>query len=174
MITTFNLFESLDDVEKLFSTVYDNHYEKLEKLIDDGVDINIRYNNRNILYVAINVFFTTHLADTKYIKLLIKNNIDLNTADDDGYTPLLYLSLFNINIDLFPDDYDFNQIVEIYKLMLKFGADPTVKSKSLTCIDFIENIIIDENNDKINKIVFNKVLLLPELKKMRKIKKFNL
>jgi len=164
MITTFNLFESLDDVEKLFSTVYDNHYETLEKLIDNGVDINIRYKNRNVLYVAISVFFTTPLADTKYIKLLIKNNIDLNTTDNNGFTPLLYLSLFNINIYLFPDNYDFNQIVEIYKLMLTFGADPTVKSDSLTCMDLIDDIITDEN-DKINKIVFNKVLLLPELKK---------
>ena len=160
----------------LFHIISLNDYTLIKYLIDNGIDINTRYKNKNVLYAAINQLFTTHLSDTKIIELLIKSGIDLNTPDDDLMTPLIYMSIFYIDKNEFSDDFDFNKIFNIYKLMFKYGADPNIKDiNNLTFIDYLKNIVNESDETYYeNEIILNKLLLLPQIQKAIKRNKFNL
>jgi ankyrin repeat protein len=171
---SFNVCEKSQNI--LFHIISLNDYTLIKYLIDNGIDINNRYKNKNVLYAAINQLFTTHLSDTKIIELLIKSGIDLNTPDDDLMTPLIYMSIFYIDRGEFSDDFDFNKIFNIYKLMFKYGADINIKDiNNFTFIDHLKNIVKESDETYYeNENILNKLLLVPQIQKAVKIRKFNL
>ncbi|MBL6785098.1 MAG: ankyrin repeat domain-containing protein [Rickettsiales bacterium] len=97
---------------------------RIEKLIIAGADPNIK-NNESIT--------VAHLAlktlSTDSLKILLKNNADINIADNTGKTPLHYLaiSLNEVNFD------KTEQIKEVYEsaaLLFSAGADPLAKDEN--------------------------------------------
>jgi len=61
--------------------------EKVEEIINSGVDINYRYDNKDIAPITL----ALKLGDPKIITLLIENNADLNSLNESGLSAVNYL-----------------------------------------------------------------------------------
>lgn len=75
------------------------------ELINHGADVNMTYYNKKTTAL---IMACRH-ALPEVCKLLINNGADVNAVDVDGYTPLLFASMHDINFD----NIDFNDITEL-------------------------------------------------------------
>lgn len=82
------------------------------ELINHGADINMTYSNKKTTALII----ACKRALPEVCKLLINNGADVNAVDADGYTPLLFASMHDINFD----NIDFSDITE---LLIEHNAD---------------------------------------------------
>lgn len=119
--------KALNNREYLF--IYDsiglNTKEVITKLISLGVDINAKLCAGTTLLV----WFCT---DKKMLNLLLKNNPDVNKADDFGNTPLIALC-YNA-VFLLQNSED---AFEIVKTLINHGADVNLKNNdNKTALDY--------------------------------------
>jgi ankyrin repeat protein len=96
---TFSMFDPSE--KELFEAVKKNNYEKVEKLLKEGVSPNIRDDRE---------FTPLHYADDyKIAEILIKNGAKVNVKNKYGHPPLMYAIG--------------RSQVKIVKLLVKQGAD---------------------------------------------------
>jgi uncharacterized protein len=75
--------------EQLLQAVKDDDIEAIKKAIEEGADVNTKNEYGNpLLSVAVwNV-------NTKLVKLLLENKVNVNATDEDGDRPLHYAAEF--------------------------------------------------------------------------------
>ncbi|WP_372369366.1 ankyrin repeat domain-containing protein [Candidatus Uabimicrobium sp. HlEnr_7] len=89
-------------------------------LIEKDVDVNVAVRNLTAL------FYVARMGDAKMMTLLIEKGAKVNLQDDEGQTPLFYAAN-----------------VEVAKLLLKAGADTTIKNKKgKTAVDVAKGEVL--------------------------------
>lgn len=119
--------KALNNREYLF--IYDsiglNTKEVISKLISLGVDINAKL-------CAGTTLLTWFCTDKEMLNLLLKNNPDVNKADDFGNTPLIALCYNAFFLLLNSED-----AFEIVKTLINHGADVNLKNNdNKTALDY--------------------------------------
>ena len=64
----------------------DNNLEEIKSIINSGVDINTKYEDRNNVTVLI---VASTIGDLKIVKYLLDNGADINAKDDSNVTALI-------------------------------------------------------------------------------------
>jgi ankyrin repeat protein len=106
-----------------------------QKLIEIGINVNaVNNDNEHVL------FQTIKSSDLESTLMLLEKKIDINLQNNNGETPLFYASYGGI------------EKLEITILLLKYGADPTIKNnKDQTIIEILNNLVLT-NHGKIEFI----------------------
>jgi ankyrin repeat protein len=81
-----NIIENTDNIDKKVN--------KIKKILDKGFDLNKTYNDKNVLIELIN----SNLSEENIIvlvQLFIDYNVELNSRDNRGYTPLITATEYN-------------------------------------------------------------------------------
>ena len=101
----------------LRQAVFTGDFQKVSKLVADGVDINeCDYNQSTALhYAALLCYGTTQLEHGKIVDTLLKHGAGPNSQDREGATPLFYASI--------------QESDAVTKMLLAFGADPDIPTK---------------------------------------------
>lgn len=127
----------LIEVMLAFSTVLDkSRRESLflmsKKLIESGIDINaVNANGENALFQAIRI------EDKEQISMLLESGIMVNLQNNNGETPLALTA------------FGGSEKVDILILLLKCGADPTIKNKKgKTLFEVLNEIILSNHGNK--------------------------
>ncbi|MFY9226457.1 MAG: ankyrin repeat domain-containing protein [Blastocatellia bacterium] len=122
----------------------------LETLLKGGANVNVKDKDGKtplIRYIGVTsscycsmcYSFTNFNRYHEIIKLLIAAGADINAQDADGKTPLMYA---------FYRDSAHN-IFSLTKILLEFGADPTIKDKDgLSFLDMLEGKTPAEEDNK--------------------------
>lgn len=123
--------KALNNREYLF--IYDsiglNTKEVISKLISLGVDINAKL-------CAGTTLLTWFCTDKEMLNLLLKNNPDVNKADDFGNTPLIALCYNAFFLLLNSED-----AFEIVKTLINHGADVNLKNNdNKTALDYAAEV----------------------------------
>ncbi|MHB1000127.1 MAG: ankyrin repeat domain-containing protein [Armatimonadota bacterium] len=145
------------DIEKLLRAIEAHDIAALLKLVESGVDANVRdrYGRSALLYAVVD-------GNTDAVKILIENRADINMRDNEGWTALhaaaeeYRVEIANIllnngaevdaqdsygNTPLFRSIINSRQRGEIIKLLLQHGADKHKKNYSdVSPQDLAENI----------------------------------
>ena len=86
-----------------------SYYEIIKYLVENGADINIKYNNGSTVLMK-----ASKSGNYEIVKLLIENGADINDKDNDGNTALM---------SAFSGNYFSRDRLEIVKYLIKSGAD---------------------------------------------------
>ena len=109
--------------KQLLKQVKKGNFSKVEKLLQNGADINYK---DFLGYSALQ--FAVIRGHTVIVKLLLEKGANPNIQDILGKTPLMYAIDFNT--------YYENKMVQIVNLLLQYGADTDIKNKNgLSAID---------------------------------------
>jgi ankyrin repeat protein len=81
----------IQSTERLIQHIVECNFDYLKKLIDSGVDINVKYNNWSLLHYACSMFDQKKYGSDEHleiIRLLIDSGVPVNSQDEDRWTPL--------------------------------------------------------------------------------------
>ena len=102
--------ESIPSAETFLTEVKVGNRDKVEMLIKDGVDIEVKDKDG---YTAL--LIAAEMGNIEMVKVLLENGADVNARDIDKHTALIYAA------------YQGN--LEIAEMLLKYGADVHAKDK---------------------------------------------
>lgn len=118
------------------------NYELMKLLIENGADINMKYEyNKTLLLHACEdwLLFSNTSSKTKMILFLLDNDANVNIKDSNNNTPLLHLMDFILL-------YDENDLIELIEKLIEKGAN--INSESNFTIDDCCNNIKQCSHDK--------------------------
>ncbi|XP_034950244.1 putative ankyrin repeat protein RF_0381 [Chelonus insularis] len=107
----------------IFGAIINGHLKIVQLLLDENVDVQyVDPNGETLLHTAVKKIY-----DIKMIECLLKLNVSVNAANNEGFTPLSLLckSIFSINL------------VKMIELLLKYGAEVNlVNNRLMTPLHF--------------------------------------
>jgi len=150
--TSLNLLTHIKKLNIDFlDAVLDNNLDKVEKLLREGADINIRYSKATDFEEGDNVTPVQYAAssgNTKLLEFLVIKGADLNLSDAQGQNPLLAATI--------GDNYD------IVKFLLDNGANINAKDDNgRTALMIASN----QGNRKIVELLLDKDAKIDETNK---------
>ena len=77
--------------ERLIQAIIDCNLSNLKKYLENGASANIKYNNWSLLHYACSMIEQTHIDTDQHlemIRLLLENGAQINSQDDECWTPL--------------------------------------------------------------------------------------
>ncbi len=81
----------IQSTERLIQHIVECNFEYLKKLIENGVNVNVKYNNWSLLHYACSMFDQKNYGSDEHleiIRLLIDSGVQVNSQDEDRWTPL--------------------------------------------------------------------------------------
>jgi len=81
----------IQSTERLIQHIVECKLEYLRKLIENGVNVNVKYNNWSLLHYACSMFDQKNYGSDEHleiIRLLIDSGVQVNAQDEDRWTPL--------------------------------------------------------------------------------------
>ena len=149
MITKFKLFES----KEWFNAIRENDIDAVKKFIEDGIDINIKENNEQH---RAGLLWASDFEYIDMIKLLLDNNADVDTQNNNNETPL-YRAVYRHNKEIVSLLLDNNADVNI---LVKDNYTSIILAAMLN-YNHILKLLLEYDNSKINnKNVFGRTALL--------------
>jgi ankyrin repeat protein len=79
------------NTERLIQSIIECNVNNLKKSIDNGANVNIKYNNWSLLHYACSMIDQAHFGTEQHlemIRILLENGAEINTLDEDRWTPL--------------------------------------------------------------------------------------
>jgi len=77
--------------ERLIESIIECNVANLKKSIENGANVNIKYNNWSLLHYACSMIDQAHFGSEQHlemIRILLENGAEINTLDEDRWTPL--------------------------------------------------------------------------------------
>ena len=115
----------------------------IEKLIDDGVDINCRIRGRTPL-LQFTIDSDSKINVQEIVRLFFVNGVDINATDANGSNALHYLCCH----------YNGSNLIGIVRLFADNGADTSVKDNGGKCArDYLFSYYQGTNKNEILKLM---------------------
>lgn len=128
----------------------EERYKIIDILLENGVFIDSRTSSGKTPLHCV-VRYQNIKCVKLFVEFLLRKGADPNAVDDDGFTSLHHLLFF-----YYHDNHQ--EILEMVKLLLSFGADPTISDKNGdrprdmdSATDEVEKILDEWENDMVKE-----------------------
>lgn len=130
-----NIDKDIGDETLLSIACKSRNIHNVQYLIEHNVNLN-KPNRRN--EYAINIVICQR--NIEILDLLLNNGADLNVIGSDHYPLYTVIILMNRQ---YSNENEFNRLFDMFKLLIKHGADPNIKIKSVLGKTILDILMVE-------------------------------